>query len=96
MRRKKVIRPKLPTAKPENYFVLVSGIPLKNIKELASSLESMNDWVFSHHVNESRNDFSAWINDVFKEPMLAQDISMIKDIREMENVLHRYLVRKYV
>ena len=62
-------------AKPDKYFVLASGIPLKTLKELALSLENMNEWVFSHHVNEYRNDFSAWAGDVLTEPELAEEIS---------------------
>lgn len=87
---------RLVNAKPEHYFLLITGIPLKNLKELAGSFETMNDWVFNHHVNESRNDFSSWIKFILKEEELADEILNIKDIREMETKILRHLVSKYI
>jgi hypothetical protein len=87
--KKKLAKPK--NAKPEEYFVLVTGVPLKNAKELANSLSTMNDWVFKHHVNESRNDFSAWVENSLKNSKLAKEIKDAKNIKETELVLFRYL-----
>ncbi len=83
-------------AKPEHYFILVTGVPLKNLKELANSFETMADWVFIHHVNDARNDFAAWINDILKESELAEELKMIKNIREMELKILKHLVSKYI
>jgi hypothetical protein len=83
-------------AKPEHYFILVTGVPLKNLKELANSLENMNDWVFSHHVNDSRNDFSNWIKDILGENELAEEIKSMKNIRQMEARILKHLVNKYL
>jgi hypothetical protein len=96
MRKKKSSGARIPVARPENYFVLVNGIPLKNLKELAVSMESMNDWVFGHHVNESRNDFAAWISDVFKEHELAKDVGQAKDPGQIESLLLRHMVKRYI
>ena len=95
--RKKSIRKRKPVdAKPENYFILVTGVPLKNVKELANSLETMNDWVFNHHVNPSRNDFSAWIGAVLKERALGDEIKEVNNIKDMEIKLLKHLVNKYL
>ncbi|MCM2325912.1 MAG: hypothetical protein NDI94_05590 [Candidatus Woesearchaeota archaeon] len=83
---------KLKNAKPEEYFVLVTGVPLKNIKELANSLSTMNEWVFKHHVNDSRNDFSSWVENSLRNSKLAREIKDAKNIKEMELVLFRHLV----
>jgi hypothetical protein len=83
-------------AKPEHYFVLVTGVPLKNLKELANSLENMNDWVFNHHVNDARNDFSNWIKDILGEHELAEEIKMMKNMRMMEAKILKHLVNKYL
>ena len=96
MKKRKITRSKLPSARPENYFVLVNGIPLKNVKELAMSLETMNEWVFRHHVNESRNDFAAWISDVFKEHDLAKEVGQAKSSSEIEGMLLRHMVKRYM
>jgi hypothetical protein len=88
-------RKKPVTAKPENYFVLVTGVPLKNLKELANALENMNDWVFHHHVNESRNDFSSWIKGILKEDELAEEVKSLNS-KDMEIRILQHLVNKYL
>ncbi|MBN2422658.1 hypothetical protein JXB41_05495 [Candidatus Woesearchaeota archaeon] len=95
-KRKNTLSIKLKNANPENYFILVTGVPLKNLKELVNSLEIMNDWVFKHHVNETRNDFSEWIKNVLDEKHLAEEIRNIRDIRELEIKVLKYMVNKYI
>ena len=56
----------------------------------------MNDWVFNHHVNDSRNDFSAWSKDVLEEDILAKEIMHIKNIKEMELKILKHLVNSYL
>jgi hypothetical protein len=92
--KKKRVKPK--SAKPDQYFILVTGVPLKNLKELASALETMNDWVFNHHVNESRNDFAAWAKEVLNETGLSEEIIETKSIRELELKILKYLVNNYI
>lgn len=87
---------KIKDCKPEHYFILVTGVPLKNIKELALALQTMDEWVFNHHVNEHRNDFSNWIKDIFNEDALAEELKELKTIKETELKLLRYLVSKYL
>jgi hypothetical protein len=87
---------KINNAKPENYFMLVTGVPLKNIKELASACETMNDWVFNHHANEGRNDFTSWTEYVLKETELASEMKLARDARHLEIIILRYLVNKYL
>ncbi len=94
VKRKK--RKTLIKAKPENYFILVTGVPLKSLKELTNVLENMNQWVFDHHVNNSRNDFADWIKNVLKEDDLSKDIHRSKDIKEMEYVILKHLVNRYL
>jgi hypothetical protein len=87
---------KIINAKPDQYFILVTGVPLKNLKELANSLETMNDWVFNHHVNDSRNDFSSWISEILKEENLAKEVKNIHSIRNLELRLFKHMVNKYL
>jgi len=91
----KVIK-KPKTAKPESYFILVNGVPLKNLKELAGACETMNDWVFNHHVNESRNDFANWVEHVLKEEELSSEIVVARNPGHLEVIILRYLVNKYL
>jgi hypothetical protein len=96
MKATKIVQKKPIDAKPEHYFMLVTGIPLKNLKDLASSLETMNEWAFNHHVNDSRNDFSNWIKEILKEDELSEEIRQIRDIKEMEIKILKHLVTKYL
>ena len=87
---------KLRNAKPEEYFLLVNGVPIKNVKELGSTLSIMNDWVFNHHVNESRNDFANWIEFSLKDEKLAKEIRGTKNIKEMELIIYRHLINNSI
>ena len=60
---------------PEEYhFVMKDGDKIKSIQELADKLEHMSEDVFTHHVNEAKNDFANWIGDVFNEEKLAKEL----------------------
>ncbi len=83
-------------AKPEHYFILITGVPLKNLKELSNALENMNEWVFSHHVNDTRNDFSIWVKDILGETELSEEIRPMRNTRELEAKILKHLVNKYL
>ena len=87
---------KIINAKPDQYFILVTGVPLKNLKELANSLETMNDWVFNHHVNDSRNDFATWCEHVLNEEDLANELVIARNPRDLEVIILRHIVNKYL
>jgi hypothetical protein len=64
--------------RPEHYFVLANGNRLRSLHELEKALHSMEAWVFDAHVNESKNDFSNWIDHVIGLPDLAQSLRKAK------------------
>lgn len=68
---------------PEHVFRLKSGSTVKNMYELANELATMDEEVFSHHVNEERNDFYNWILHIIRDEHLAKVFSEIKDRRLM-------------
>ncbi len=71
----------------ENYFFLIDGRKLKNLKELYNSLSEMEDSVFNHHVNEERNDFTNWIMYVFNNESLANKVQNAKTKTELKSYL---------
>ena len=90
-----IIRKKvLGEAPEEHHFVVADGRKLKNIIELADALETMSEEIFRHHVNEAKNDFSAWVKDVFYDHSLAEDISRAKNRLETQIVLLRRLIKE--
>ena len=76
----------------EHKFNLADGSSLFNLYELAAALKDMNESVFSHHVNESKNDFAKWIKDVMHEHDLADQLGCIKSKQETEAAVLRHLV----
>ncbi len=90
-----IIRKKiLGEAPEEHHFIVADGRKLKNIIELADALETMSEEIFRHHANEFKNDFSAWVKDVFYEHSLAEDIAMAKNRLETQIVVLRRLVKE--
>lgn len=60
----------------DKRFFVCDGTVLKNLKELEVALMKMSYDTFSYHVNQDRNDFSAWIHNVLGDEELAK---LIKD-----------------
>jgi hypothetical protein len=81
---------------PHEYFVLVTGTPLKNIKELIDALDYMDNWVFEHHVNSGRNDFADWVRWSLEEQELADILHELRTMGETQNAILKYLVRRYL
>jgi hypothetical protein len=81
-------------APKEKVFYLADGRKVKSLLELTEALENMSEDVFRHHVSAARNDFSNWINDVFKDKELAQDIKGVRDRADAEIRLLKHFVKK--
>lgn len=62
----------------EVSFWLCTNEHLRNLDELAVTLNKVNDEVFKYHVNRDKNDFEAWIRDIISDKELAREISRIK------------------
>jgi len=81
---------------PNEYFILATGAPLKNIKELVDALDYMDQGVFEYHVNSEKNDFAEWIRWSLNEQELADTIRELSTIKETQNTIMKHLVRKYL
>ena len=77
---------------PEKYFVLRSGKSIKSVEELALMLDAISDDDFSFHVNEEKNDFARWIDDVFGKKDLAECLQPLKDKKESQIALLKHTV----
>jgi hypothetical protein len=92
----KVAKPKLGILKEapdENCFVLCNGEKVKSVKELADALEVLSDDVFNHHVTFERNDFSNWVNDIFKDEDLAISLAGVKDKKDTRIVMYKHIIK---
>lgn len=91
------LKPKvLQQCRKDKAFVLSDGGELRSLVHLIDALENMSDGVFSHHVNEERNDFSTWLKDVFKEEIIADELQLINDRLETQRALLKHSVRSFM
>ena len=74
----------------QQQFFLCSGQRLRNIEELAEVLDEMQKEIFEYHVNNERNDFHAWVKDVFHEDALASDLRDAGNARQMREIIRLY------
>ncbi len=74
----------------DHFFVLKNGQKLRSMQELADELEVMDDSVFSHHVNEQKNDFAAWINDVLNLKELSQNLVSLNNKKQMASLIRNW------
>ncbi len=59
---------------PEKSFWVNNDRIIRNIYELASAIENMNDMTFRYHVDVGKNDFSKWVREVIRDEKLADDL----------------------
>jgi len=78
---------------PESYFYLYNGVIIKNLHEMIEALEIMEEDTFRHHVNDKKNDFAEWINNVVKDKGLAEKVYKSKTRDEIINLLETEPVR---
>lgn len=72
---------------PEHSFVLKTGKTIKSLEDLLSQLKKMDQETFSHHVNDTKNDFASWINDIIKDKTLADSLGLIIKKNEIVNTV---------
>ena len=71
----------------DNEFIFRDGTRLKNLHGLSIKLSVLSDEDFGFHVNDDKNDFKSWIEEVIKDKTLADEISKIKNRKEMKAVI---------
>jgi len=77
--------------KPDKYFWLSNGKPIKDLNELSEVLKTIPKEVFENHVTKDKNDFSNWIKDVLKSDSLAKEIKDAKTAEKMQKYVDEYL-----
>lgn len=80
--------------KPEHAFYCADGRVLKNLTGLAEELNGISPEAYRHHANESRNDFSNWIKDVYGNWKLAKKIASAKNSAEAAAIIEKALAPK--
>ena len=81
---------------PEKAFYVCRGDHVDNIRDLANCVESLTPEEFKHHVDPvgKKNDFSVWILDVLKNPLLSKDLNY--DVNLSNQALFVKTIRDHV
>ena len=80
-------------APEEKTFVLKDGRKLRTLYELIDELETMPDALFKDFVNEAKNDFASWIENVFNEKSLADELRKMQSRFDHHRAILKHLVR---
>ncbi|HLC46731.1 MAG TPA: hypothetical protein VJI75_03230, partial [Candidatus Nanoarchaeia archaeon] len=82
----------------KRFFLANNGV-VSDYYQLYRAFKEIDDQTFSHHLNPSRNDFSAWVKGVFMDEALGAQLSGSKTrseaaqavflrIRELQKVIN--------
>jgi ABC-type multidrug transport system permease subunit len=75
------------TIKPGQYFKLDDGTIVKNLADMISALEYMDDKTFKRYCNREKNDFANWAKYVLKNNMLSRELSKVNSKEELLRIL---------
>jgi len=81
-------------APEEKTFFLKDGRKLTTLYELIDELETMNDGVFNDYVNDMKNDFASWVEGVFGEKPLADEMRSIRNRMDTQRAVLKHVVRE--
>jgi len=71
---KVIAEKRLGDVEKDKQFWCQDGHYLKNLQELETALEQMTEDTFRYHVNETKSDFSTWVNEVIGDDKLSRDL----------------------
>lgn len=74
---------------PEVAFYVCSGAVLRNVSEMGKLVESMDDTTFFYHVNQERNDFARWVEDIFQDKALASKLRKANKQKTFSDVVKK-------
>jgi hypothetical protein len=74
----------------ELAFYCNDGRVLRNLQELADALYVMSEDTYRYHSNDSKNDFAAWVRDVFGDARLSNELLRSSSRKQAaDKVAHR-------
>lgn len=80
---------------PEKYnFYLHDGRKLQSAYELIDELETMSEETFRQYVTDVENHFANWIEGVFGEKTLAEELRHIRSRMDTQRAILKHLVRE--
>jgi len=59
----------------DNVFWCCDGRVIRDMPDLAETLQNMDESTFEHHSNKERKDFSNWVREIVGDQKLARDLA---------------------
>lgn len=74
----------------KEFILHISGKvrKVKNIIDLQHEIKNMSDEEFNHHVNDAKNDFAVWIQEILGDETLSRDVKNTNSKEEIVKLLH--------
>jgi hypothetical protein len=88
---KAVTKKTLRTAPDEKKFWLSNGEIIDSLANLADSFAKMDALIYRHHVNESKNDFALWVEQVLEDGKCAEALRRSKSPQSAQVVVVKHL-----
>lgn len=81
-------------ASPEHCFWVHQGPVLKDLRGLNDALRGMSDDIFKYHVNNEKNDFAKWTEDILHQKELAAQMRRLKTKSGIQKAVDAFLKGK--
>jgi hypothetical protein len=75
----------------ETCFWTTDGEILHDLKDLCDAFDRMSISVFSHHVNETKNDFADWVENILNDKDCAMALRKSKQPKTAKSTVMRHL-----
>ena len=79
----------------DKWFHFTHGKKASSLEELRQLIEELNEAEFRHHVNDERNDFANWVEGVFGEKKLANNMRKADTKEKLIKTLDAFLKKKH-
>ena len=76
-------------------FWVFEGPVLSDLNDLRDALRSINDIQYSYHVNQDKNDFAQWVEDVLHESELGRKLRNYRSRKSALKMIEVYLRKNY-
>lgn len=80
--------------KPEHTFWAKNGTAIKNIKELANALKTMDHPTYNHHVTINNNDFANWAEHCLDDKQLANSLRNARNKHHSHRIVNEHINKK--
>ena len=84
-------KPRITNAPPGKEFMTTENKKAHTIQELTEQLKNMNNENYQAHIKEDKNDFANWIEHVFEQKELAENIRKTNNKEELIQTLENYI-----